>query len=79
MLALLGRREMSDLSPQSGQKRTLITSLSPIAIFPALEDQLAEPGAVELGPGGGAEARAVKHGAAPPGGGERGQVSFEPT
>jgi hypothetical protein len=50
-MALLGRREMSDLSPQSGQKRTLITSLSPIAIFPALEDQLAEPGAVELEPG----------------------------
>jgi len=32
-MALLGLREMSDLSPQSGQKRTLIRSLSPIAIL----------------------------------------------
>ena len=32
-LALLGPREMSDVSPQSGPKRTLIKSLSPIAIF----------------------------------------------
>src|SRR5262249_10660916 len=31
-LALLGPREMSDLSPQSGPKRTLVRSLSPIAI-----------------------------------------------
>jgi len=31
-LALLGPREMSDLSPQSEAKRTLIRSLSPIAI-----------------------------------------------
>src|SRR5262249_47749612 len=30
---LLGPREMSDLSPQSGPKRTLIGSLSPIAIL----------------------------------------------
>src|SRR5262245_4748163 len=33
LLALLGPREMSDLSPQSGPKRTLIRSLSPIAIL----------------------------------------------
>ena len=33
VVALLGPREMSDLSPQSGPKRTLIRSLSPIAIY----------------------------------------------
>ena len=33
LLALLGPREMSDLSPQRGPRRTLIRSLSPIAIF----------------------------------------------
>jgi hypothetical protein len=32
-VALLGPREMSDLSPQSGKMRTLIRSLSPIAIL----------------------------------------------
>src|SRR5215469_10752016 len=32
-LALLGPREMSDLSPQSGPKRTLIRSLLPIAML----------------------------------------------
>jgi hypothetical protein len=32
-MALLGRREMSDLSPQSGQKRTLIQVASPIVIL----------------------------------------------
>src|SRR5262249_33334822 len=32
-LALLGPREMSDLSPQSGPNRTFIRSLSPIAIL----------------------------------------------
>jgi hypothetical protein len=33
LLALLGPREMSDLSPQSETKRTLIKSLSPIHDF----------------------------------------------
>ena len=33
LLALLGPRKMSDLSSQCGPKRTLITSLSPIAIL----------------------------------------------
>jgi hypothetical protein len=32
-LALLGPRERSDSSPQSGPKRALIRSLSPIAIL----------------------------------------------
>jgi hypothetical protein len=37
--ALLGPREMSDLSPQSGPKRTLTRSLSPIAMMkPARPD-----------------------------------------
>jgi|RhiMetdeSRZDD1v2_1073273.scaffolds.fasta_scaffold632308_2 hypothetical protein len=31
--ALLGPREISDLSPQSGAKRTLTRLLSPIAIY----------------------------------------------
>src|SRR5262245_33903809 len=34
VMALLGPREMSDLSPQSGPKRSLIRSLSPLAIRP---------------------------------------------
>jgi hypothetical protein len=33
LVALLGPREMSDLSPQSETKRTLIRSLSPIHDF----------------------------------------------
>ena len=33
LLALLGPPKMSDLSQQSGAKRTLIRSLSPIAIL----------------------------------------------
>src|SRR5580704_7934340 len=33
VVALLGLREMSDLSPQSAPKRTLSTLLSPIAIY----------------------------------------------
>jgi hypothetical protein len=33
VLALLGPREMSDLSPQSETKRTLIRSLSPTRDF----------------------------------------------
>jgi hypothetical protein len=32
-MALLGPREMSDLNSQSGPMRTLIRSLSPIAIL----------------------------------------------
>ena len=33
VMALLGPREMSDFSPQREPKRTLIRSLSPIAIL----------------------------------------------
>jgi len=43
-LALLGPREMSDLSPQSGPKGTLIRSLLPIAgAIPQHESTLEHP------------------------------------